>query len=294
MINKAVILAAGRGTRFLPYTKANPKEMIAVVDKPALQLVVEEVVESNIKDILIVISHEKDAVKQYFSKDQKLEEFLLSRQKFAELEVVKDLHKMANIQFTYQENAGGSGEAVMLAKEFANGEAVAVLNGDDVMYTENNKSVTSQLCECFCRNKTSVIGVQEVERSAISKYGAIEIISQQGRDIKIKGIVEKPQPQDAPSLFAALGRYIISGDFFDFLGRTQRAKNGELQFTDALKLQAAEKGIFAHEFCGKRYDLGDKLGYIKAVAEYGLRHKEIGRDFEKYILALAEAIKKND
>lgn len=290
MVRKAVILAAGRGTRFLPYTKANPKEMIAVVDKPALQLVVEEIVDSGIKDILIIINSSKQAVKQYFFSDKDLEEFLSSKNKLSELALVRDLSQMANISYVNQEVAGGSGQAVLLAEKFACGEPVAILNGDDVMYTGKGDSVTKQLAECYERNNTTVIGVQPVAKDAIKKYGAIEIVSQKGKDIKISGIVEKPQPEKAPSLYAALGRYVISGDFYDYIRRTEIASNGELQFTDALKLQAKEKGIFACEFEGKRYDLGDKLGYAEASVEFALRHEEIGKDFASYIKGLAKTL----
>ena len=281
-VSKAVILAAGRGTRFLPYTKACPKEMLPVVDTPSLQLIVQEVVDAGINDVLIIISPDKKMIEKHFSVDKEFENFLIFNGKHKDAKLLNDIGKMAKITFAYQKVANGSGNAVMLAKEFLNGEAGAVLNGDDLVYTDN--SVTKQLADVYQKYGKTVIGVQKVEPKAISKYGSIQI--DQRLDEKtffINRIVEKPPIMEAPSFYAALGRYIISPDFFDYLQKTPVSKNGELQFTDALNLQAMQTGICAFDFEGVRYDLGDKLGYLKAMVEYGLRDKNLGNDFAQYL-----------
>ena len=281
-VSKAVILAAGRGTRFLPYTKACPKEMLPVVDTPSLQLIVQEVVDAGINDVLIIISPDKKMIEKHFSVDKEFENFLIFNGKHKDAKLLNDIGKMAKITFAYQKVANGSGNAVMLAKEFLNGEAGAVLNGDDLVYTDN--SVTKQLADVYQKYGKTVIGVQKVEPKAISKYGSIQI--DQRPDEKtffINRIVEKPPVMEAPSFYAALGRYIISPDFFDYLQKTPVSKNGELQFTDALNLQAMQTGICAYDFEGARYDLGDKLGYLKAMVEYGLRDKNLGNDFAEYL-----------
>lgn len=281
-VSKAVILAAGRGTRFLPYTKACPKEMLPVVDTPSLQLIVQEVVDAGINDVLIIISPDKKMIEKHFSVDKEFENFLIFNGKHKDAKVLNDIGKMANVTFAYQQVANGSGNAVMLAKEFLNGEAGAVLNGDDLVYSQN--SVTKQLADVYQKYGKTVIGVQKVEPKAISKYGSIQI--DQRPDEKtffINRIVEKPPVIEAPSFYAALGRYIISPDFFDYLQKTPVSKNGELQFTDALNLQAMQTGICAYDFEGVRYDLGDKLGYLKAIVEYGLRDQNLGNDFAEYL-----------
>lgn len=281
-VSKAVILAAGRGTRFLPYTKACPKEMLPVVDTPSLQLIVQEIVDAGINDVLIIISPDKKMIEKHFSVDKEFENFLIFNGKHKDAKVLNDIGKMANVTFAYQQVANGSGNAVMLAKEFLGGEAGAVLNGDDLVYSQN--SVTKQLADVYQKYGKTVIGVQKVEPKAISKYGSIQI--DQRPDEKtffINRIVEKPPVLEAPSFYAALGRYIISPDFFDYLQKTPVSKNGELQFTDALNLQAMQTGICAYDFEGVRYDLGDKLGYLKAIVEYGLRDQNLGNDFAEYL-----------
>lgn len=281
-VSKAVILAAGRGTRFLPYTKACPKEMLPVVDTPSLQLIVQEVVDAGINDVLIIISPDKKMIEKHFSVDKEFENFLIFNGKHKDAKMLNDIGKMANITFAYQQVANGSGNAVMLAKEFLAGEAGAVLNGDDLVYTNN--SVTKQLAEVYQKYGKTVIGVQKVEPKAISKYGSIQIDQRpDDKTFFINRIVEKPPVMEAPSFYAALGRYIISPDFFDYLQKTPVSKNGELQFTDALNLQAMQAGICAFDFEGIRYDLGDKLGYLKAMVEYGLRDKNLGDDFAQYL-----------
>ena len=281
-VSKAVILAAGRGTRFLPYTKACPKEMLPVVDTPSLQLIVKEVVDAGINDVLIIISPDKKMIEKHFSVDKEFENFLIFNGKHQDAKTINDIGKMANVTFAYQLVANGSGNAVMLAKEFLAGEAGAVLNGDDLIYTD--ESVTKQLADVYQKYGKTVVGVQKVEPKAISKYGSIQIDQRpDDKTFFINRIIEKPPVTEAPSFYAALGRYIISPDFFDYLQKTPVSKNGELQFTDALNMQAMQSGICAYNFSGIRYDLGDKLGYLKATVEYGLRDSNLGEDFAQYL-----------
>lgn len=284
-VGKAVILAAGKGTRFLPYTKACPKEMLPVVDTPSLQLILQEVVSAGIKDVLIIISPDKKMIEKHFSVDKDFENFLIFNGKHQDAKIINDISKMANVSFAYQQVANGSGNAVLLAQEFLAGEAGVILNGDDLIYTQN--SVTKQLAQVYEKYGKTVIGVQKVEPKAICKYGSIQIDQRlDSKTFFINRIVEKPPVTEAPSFYAALGRYIISPDFFDYLKKTPVSKNGELQFTDALNLQAMQAGICAYDFEGIRYDLGDKLGYLKATVEYGLRDQNLGEDFAKYLKTL--------
>lgn len=286
-IRKAVILAAGRGTRFLPYTKACPKEMLPVVDTPSLQLIVQEAVSAGIKDVLIVISPEKDVIRKHFSVDAGFEDFLLAHGKKAEAREIHEIGTMANVSFAVQKVADGSGKALLLAESFLDGEAGAVLNGDDLVYS--SVSAVKQLCDCWETFGGTVVGVQKVSEKDISKYGSVKITADEGNGtFFIDGIKEKPAAPEAPSLYAALGRYVVSADFFGYLRRVPVAENGELQFTDALNLQAAEKGIYAKVFEGRRYDLGSKAGYLAANVEYALRDENLGGGFAEYLKNLSE------
>ena len=286
-IRKAVILAAGRGTRFLPYTKACPKEMLPVVDTPSLQLIVQEAVSAGIKDVLIVISPEKDVIRKHFSVDAGFEDFLLAHGKKAEAREIHAIGTMANVSFAVQKVADGSGKALLLAESFLDGEAGAVLNGDDLVYS--SVSAVKQLCDCWETFGGTVVGVQKVSEKDISKYGSVKIAADEGNGtFFIDGIKEKPAAPEAPSLYAALGRYVVSADFFGYLRRVPVAENGELQFTDALNLQAAEKGIYAKVFEGRRYDLGSKAGYLAANVEYALRDENLGGGFAEYLKNLSE------
>lgn len=282
MIKKAVILAGGRGTRFLPYTKACPKEMFALSNKPVLHYIVEEVVSAGIKDILIIINPEKELIKKYFSPDKKLYKFLKSKGKLEELKILQDIDNLANISYEIQYEAKGSGDALMLAKKFADGEPVAVLNADDVMVTTGD-TVMKQVIDCYNRYNTSVLAVQEVPDDILVKCGAINIVERNGRDIKIDCVIEKPTLEEAPSKLVTLGRYVISADYFDILSRTPLAKNGELNLTDALNLQAKEQGIYAYEFVGKRYDMGNKYGCFEAMVDFALMDSDISDKVKDYI-----------
>jgi len=287
-VNKAVILAAGKGTRFLPYTKAYPKEMLAVIDKPALQLIVEEIVAAGIKDILVIISPAKKDVERHFAKDDEMVASLKKSGKTAEAEAVEKLTSLANISYAYQQVANGTGMAVKLAKEWANGEPFAVLNGDDVIWNDE-KSVTAQLVEQFESLETpaSVVGVQAVSREAIKKYASAKITKDMGKLHVIDDIIEKPQSDaEIYSLLAPLGRYVVTGDIFEVIDRTPEKRGGEIYLTDSLQIQAKEHGIYVYEFDGIRYDFGDKFGYLKGVTEFGLRDERFGKQYREYLKQL--------
>lgn len=284
MVTKAVILAGGKGTRFLPYTKSYPKEMLAVVDKPALQLIVEEVVDAGIKDIFVVLSPDKQAVVHHFEKDEKLERMLVSQGKLAEAESVKRVSEMADFTYGWQQSVTGTGMAVMLAEEWADGQPFVVLNGDDVIYNDG-QTVTAQLVKQFEKVSRSVIGVQPVEKSVIHKYASCKVVSGKDRLYLIDDIIEKPSDEQIYSLLAPLGRYIVTPDIFDAIRQSPK-RNGEVYLTDALRIQAQNQGIYVYDFEGTRYDFGDKLGYLKGVTEYALRDENLGARYLDYLRQL--------
>lgn len=284
MVTKAVILAGGKGTRFLPYTKSYPKEMLAVVDKPALQLIVEEVVDAGIKDIFVVLSPDKQAVVHHFEKDEKLERMLVSQGKLAEAESVRRVSEMADFTYGWQQSVTGTGMAVMLAEEWADGQPFVVLNGDDVIYNDG-QTVTAQLVKQFEKVSRSVIGVQPVEKSVIHKYASCKVVSGKDRLYLIDDIVEKPSDEQIYSLLAPLGRYIVTPDIFDAIRQSPK-RNGEVYLTDALRIQAQSQGIYVYDFEGTRYDFGDKLGYLKGVTEYALRDENLGARYLDYLRQL--------
>lgn len=291
MIRKAVILAGGRGTRFLPYTKGVAKEMLAIVDKPVLHYLVEEVVSAGISDILIIDTKDKTEIRKYFCEDKELEDFLTQRGKTEDLKTVRAISSMAKITGKHQLEQKGSGDAVLLAEEFACGESVAILNGDDIMYTDEGlKSCVGQLIESFNKNGKTVIGVHEVSDEELVKYSAISYTAKDGREYSIDSIVEKPKLETAPSKIASIGRYVCTADIFAYIKKTPPAPNGEIFFTDALKLMAEEKGIIGYEYEAKHYDTGDKLGYLKTIVEFALKNKNFGVDFAEYIKELSKTL----
>lgn len=284
MVTKAVILAGGKGTRFLPYTKSYPKEMLAVVDKPALQLIVEEVVDAGIRDIFVVLSPDKQAVVRHFEKDEKLERMLVSQGKLAEAESVRRVSEMADFTYGWQQSVTGTGMAVMLAEEWADGQPFVVLNGDDVIYNDG-QTVTAQLVKQFEKVSRSVIGVQPVKKSVIHKYASCKVVSGKDRLYLIDDIIEKPSDEQIYSLLAPLGRYIVTPDIFDAIRQSPK-RNGEVYLTDALRIQAQSQGIYVYDFEGTRYDFGDKLGYLKGVTEYALRDENLGARYLDYLRQL--------
>ncbi len=281
-IRKAVILAAGLGTRFLPVTKAQPKEMLPIVDKPTLQIVVEEAVASGIEDILIVTGRNKSAIENHFDRTVELELELEKKGKMQELQEIREISEMANIYYIRQKELLGSGHAVYRAKGFVGNEPFAVMVGDDIVY--HTKPVLKQMIEIYDEVQASVLGVQQVSRTDVSKYGIIDGVMIRDRVYRVKSLVEKPPIDEAPSDIAALGRYIINPSIFDILEYTKPGTGGEIQLTDALKMQAQQEEMYAYYFAGRRYDVGDKQGFLQATVEYALRREDLRDQFLQFLL----------
>lgn len=282
MLRKALILAAGKGTRFLPYTKAYPKEMLAVADKPAMQLLVEEAAAAGIRDVMVVISRDKQKIVEHFTPDTQYVGQLKRDGKIAEAQALCELASLAEVKFVYQNSVTGTAKAVELAENWANGEPFAVLNGDDVIFSD--KSVTLQMAEAYEQCGKSVVGVQEVSREAIKKYASCKICENFGKLHKIDDIVEKPQrDEEIFSLLAPLGRYVLTSEIFDVIAQTPAKRGGEVYLTDSLQIMAKREGIFAYEFDGERFDFGDKLGYIKGFTKYALSDPRFGADYLEYL-----------
>ena len=285
-IRKAVIPAAGFGTRFLPETKAMPKEMLPIVDKPTIQYIVEEIKASGIDQILIISGHAKRAIEDHFDSSPELEEHLYESGK---MDLLKEVRKVASVKvhYTRQQYMRGLGDAILCAKDFIDGEPFGVILGDDVVYNEDGKPALLQLMEQYEKTGGTVIGCQVVKREQVSSYGIVDGISTEDPNlVKVKDMVEKPSVEEAPSCFAALGRYVITPEVFDVLEQTKPGKGGEIQLTDALRVMAHNGGVYAYNFSGKRYDTGNKLGYLKATVEFALRRPDLGPQFKAYLKEL--------
>ena len=281
-IKKAVIPAAGLGTRFLPATKAQPKEMLPIVDKPTLQYIIEECVASGIEEILIITGRNKKSIEDHFDKSVELEMELEKAGKKEMLEMVRDISDMVNIHFIRQKEPKGLGHAILCAKTFVGNEPFAVLLGDDVVYNDE-KPCLKQLIDCYAEYNTSVLGVQTVAHENVNKYGIVGGIQIEDRVYKVKKLVEKPSLEEAPSNVAILGRYIITPKIFEILENTAPGKGNEIQLTDALLKLIEEEAMYAYDFEGRRYDVGDKLGFLEATVEYALRREELRDDFIDYL-----------
>jgi UTP--glucose-1-phosphate uridylyltransferase len=288
-VRKAVLPAAGLGTRFLPATKAQPKEMLTVVDKPLVQYVVEECVASGIENIIIVTGRGKNAIEDHFDSSPELENFLESKGKSDLAELVRSIGNMVHFSYTRQKEALGLGHAVLVAKELVGNEPFAVLLGDVII--PGARPATKQLVDVYEATGIGAIAVEEVPRAKTGLYGIVDVEppanSRWGeRLLKIRNLVEKPSPAEAPSNLGVTGRYVLPPEVFDCLERTKPGRGGEIQLTDALRLLAAEKGLYAYKFEGKSYDAGDKLGFLKASVELGLENTEFGGDFLEYLRSL--------
>lgn len=285
-ITKAVIPCGGMGTRFLPITKAVSKEILPVVDTPVLAYIVDEAIESGITDILIVLGKDKNDIKKYFKPNSELEDKLLAAGKVAEYEMLKRIYAKANIDFTVQSQPKGSADAVYQAKGFTGGDDFVLSWGDDLIVGET--PVMRQLMDAFYTVGKSILGVQKYPGEDILKYGVIKSESDEGRLHKCAGIVEKPETlADAPSDMASLGRYILTKDVYHAITETKTGKNNELQLTDTLNDMCLTSGVYAFEFEGKRYDMGDKFGALKATVELSLYGKSYSDDFKQFIKELA-------
>lgn len=287
-ITKAVIPAAGLGTRFLPATKAQPKEMLPIVDKPTIQYIVEEAVKSGITDILIITGRSKRAIEDHFDRSIELELELESKDKQEMLDTVRAISEMVNVQYVRQKMPKGLGHAILCAKSFVGNEPFAVLLGDDIVDSE--VPCLKQLTDAYDENKATVLGVQQIDRKNVNKYGIVDGIEISKGIHKVNTLVEKPKIEEAPSNVAILGRYIISPAIFGILENTKPGAGGEIQLTDALKELANIEPMIAYEFEGKRYDVGDKLGFLQATTEFALKNDELKDDFSKYIKELSGRI----
>lgn len=285
IIKKAIIPAAGLGTRFLPATKAQPKEMLPIVDKPTIQYIIEEAVESGIEEVLIVTGRNKKCIEDHFDKSVELEYELEKAGKSELLNLVKDITDLVNIYYIRQKEPKGLGHAINCAKTFVGDEPFAVLLGDDVVYNDDYPCL-KQLIDCFNEYHTSILGVQEVPKTDVNKYGIVDGIHIEGDVYKVTDLVEKPDVDKAPSDIAILGRYILTPQIFDILDETEPGKGGEIQLTDALLKLLDYEAIYAYNFKGKRYDVGDKLGFLKATVEYALRKPELKDGFIEYLKGL--------
>lgn len=284
-IRKAVIPAAGLGTRFLPVTKAQPKEMLPIVDKPTIQYIIEEAVASGIEEILIITGRNKKCIEDHFDKSVELELELEKSGKQEMLKLVREISDMVDIHYIRQKEPKGLGHAISCAKTFVGNEPFAVLLGDDLVYNEE-KPCLKQLMDCYNEYGTSILGVQTVDAKDVDKYGIIKGIHIEGRVYKVRGLVEKPAVEEAPSNIAILGRYIITPQIFKILEETKPGRGGEIQLTDALSKLIDEEAIYAYEFEGTRYDVGDKLGFLKATVEYALRREDLRDEFMEYLNSL--------
>lgn len=280
-IRKAVIPAAGLGTRFLPATKAIPKEMVPIVDKPTLQYIVEEAAASGIEDILIVTGRTKRAIEDHFDKSYELETELEKKGKLDYLEVLQKISNLANIHYVRQKEAKGLGHAIYCAKFFAENEPFAVLLGDDVVASET--PCLKQMIEQYETYHASILGVQTIPESETSKYGIIKGQKIGDRMYHVDDMVEKPAPGTAPSNVAVLGRYIISPDIFRCLEQTQPGAGGEIQLTDALRMLAEKEDLYAYDFIGRRYDVGSKQGYLEATVDFALDRPDLHDEFLQYL-----------
>ncbi|MFD0713717.1 UTP--glucose-1-phosphate uridylyltransferase GalU [Paenibacillus sp. GCM10027626] len=287
-VRKAIIPAAGLGTRFLPATKAQPKEMLPIVDKPTIQYIIEEAIASGIEDILVVSGRGKRAIEDHFDKSFELEETLEQKGKKTELEQIRAISDMANIHYIRQKEPKGLGHAIWCARSFVGDEPFAVLLGDDIVQSET--PCLSQLIRVFSRFSSSVVGVQRVSDEDVSKYG---IIAPRGSSIEpsvffVDTLVEKPSRKAAPSNYAIMGRYVLTPEIFDILEHQSPGAGGEVQLTDAIKRLNDQKTVLAYNFEGSRYDVGDKFGFIKATLDFALQREDLKSDVLGYIQGVYE------
>ena len=289
-VKKAIIPAAGLGTRFLPATKAQAKEMLPIVDKPTLQSIIEEAIESGIEEILIVTGRNKKSIEDHFDRSVELELELEQKGKTAMLEMVQDISNMVNIHYIRQKEPKGLGHAIHCAKSFIGDEPFAVLLGDDIV--DASTPCLKQMIDAYDEYKTTVLGVQEVARENVDKYGILDVKHIEDRVYKVKDMVEKPSVEEAPSNIAILGRYIITPEIFNILENQAPGKGGEIQLTDALQKLATKEAIYAYNFEGRRYDVGDKLGFLEATVDFALKRPELRDDFIEFLKTKSDKIER--
>ncbi len=277
-IKKAVIPAAGFGTRFLPATKSQPKEMLPIVDKPTIQYVVEEAVEAGITDILMIIGKGKRAIEEHFDRNMELEYQLEEKKQFELLEEVRSITNLADIHFIWQKELNGLGDAIRYAQHHVNNEPFAILLGDTLIESRYG-SVTRQLIEVFDKYKGSVVALEEVEREVVSRYGIIGGSEVEENIFKVSDFIEKPSIEEAPSNLAIASRYVFTPRIFHYLKLVQPGKNNEIQLTDAMHLMLQDYNMYGLRFEGIRYDIGNKLDFLKTNVIYGSKREDLGADF---------------
>ena len=280
-IRKAIIPAAGLGTRFLPVTKSMPKEMLPIIDKPVIHYVVEEAVDAGIEDIIIITGRGKRAIEDYFDASPELEMRLKDQKKIEQLKQLKEISDFPGIHYVRQKEPMGLGDAILKAEKHIGNEPFAVLLGDDIIV--NNQSCTGQLMSVFSRFQKSVISIELIPPEKISSYGIIKGSEIEPDIFAIQDIIEKPTPDSAPSNMGAVGRYIFVPEIFDCLKRTSPGVGNEIQLTDAIRLLLKEQPVYAYKFRGKRYDTGDKLGYIETIVEYALKDPHLQKNLKKFL-----------
>lgn len=289
-IRKAIIPAAGLGTRFLPATKAMPKEMLPIVDKPTIQYIIEEAVASGIEDIIIVTGKGKRAIEDHFDYSFELEHNLTAKRKWDLLNEVRKSSEMADIHYIRQKEPKGLGHAIWCARKFIGDEPFAVLLGDDIV--ESEIPCLKQMMDIYNEHQSSIVGVQPVEWSEVSRYGVVDATRVNDRVYRANALVEKPQPSEAPSNLAIMGRYILTPQIFTILEEQPVGVNGEIQLTDALSKLSKTESIFAYHFDGLRHDVGEKFGFIKTTIHYALLHEELRKDLLEFMREVMERERK--
>lgn len=291
MIRKAIIPAAGFGTRFLPATKSQPKEMLPIVDTPTIQYVVEEAAAAGLRDILMIIGKGKRAIEEHFDRSFELESELEEKGRAAELEAIRRISGLANIHFVWQKELNGLGDAIRYARDHVGSEPFAVLLGDTIV--DAQPGVTQQLMQVYERYRESVVALEEVPKSKVGRYGVID--GKRVGDAKdlfmIRDFVEKPRPEEAPSNLAIAGRYVFTADIFDHLDRQKPGKNGEIQLTDAMRQLVKERAMYGLRFRGTRYDIGNKLDFVKTNVVYALKRPEMAADLRTFLREQLKAAK---
>lgn len=288
-VTKAIIPAAGYGTRFLPATKAMPKEMLPIVDVPSIQYIVEECAASGITDVCIILGRNKNNIADHFDRNVEVEYALAKSGKYNEIEKMNYLSEKVNIVYVRQRAMRGTGKAIELCRSFVGDEPFAVLFGDDVMYNPS-APVTGQLIDAYENTGSTIVGVQEQPREECPKYGVVVPGKIKGKYTEIKGFKEKPKLEELPSQLTSLGRFVLTPDIFGYIERTPAAPNGEVYLPTAIEMMAADAPVYAYTFDGRRYDIGDKLGYIVANVEFALRNPEINIGLKKYLKEVADKL----
>ncbi|MCS4717616.1 UTP--glucose-1-phosphate uridylyltransferase GalU [Staphylococcus aureus] len=283
-IKKAIIPAAGLGTRFLPATKAMPKEMLPILDKPTIQYIVEEAARAGIEDIIIVTGRHKRAIEDHFDSQKELEMVLKEKGKSELLEKVQYSTELANIFYVRQKEQKGLGHAISSARQFIGNEPFAVLLGDDIV--ESEVPAVKQLIDVYEETGHSVIGVQEVPEADTHRYGIIDPLTKNGRQYEVKKFVEKPAQGTAPSNLAIMGRYVLTPEIFDYLKTQKEGAGNEIQLTDAIERMNNDNQVYAYDFEGERYDVGEKLGFVKTTIEYALKDDSMQEELTRFIKAL--------